>query len=227
MLTIRPKEIFNRAHPAPLLLDWPKGNPGCSILETCLLIAAARIVNARRYFEFGTYLGRTSLNLMMNASPGSSLITLDLPAPIERPGNVVETDCMNAHFAAGPMAFEGTIYEQRIKRVTADSRTWKYQGPKDVDFVFIDGGHDVETLEADTDNAFRMLKPGGVIAWHDYGHPGFQPLTDWLDSRKFFSPEVRLVVHAAETLLVFYFDGIRGILRERRNKRWYAPFVRT
>jgi len=37
-----------------------------------------------------------------------------------------------------------------------------------VDLCFIDGGHSEECVKSDTKNAFRMVKKGGVIIWHDF-----------------------------------------------------------
>jgi hypothetical protein len=34
--------------------------------------------------------------------------------------------------------------------------------------VFIDGAHSAEYLENDTALALRMVRPGGIIVWHDY-----------------------------------------------------------
>ncbi|MGF1655769.1 MAG: glycosyltransferase family 10 domain-containing protein [Verrucomicrobiales bacterium] len=36
------------------------------------------------------------------------------------------------------------------------------------DIVFIDGGHESFNVLADTLNALRILRPGGLIIWHDY-----------------------------------------------------------
>ncbi|MFM8375575.1 MAG: class I SAM-dependent methyltransferase, partial [Phenylobacterium sp.] len=37
-----------------------------------------------------------------------------------------------------------------------------------VDLVFVDGGHDFETLASDTRKARRMLGGSGAILWHDF-----------------------------------------------------------
>jgi SAM-dependent methyltransferase len=42
------------------------------------------------------------------------------------------------------------------------------------DLAFIDGAHDEASVEADTENALKVLKPGGLLAFHDFGsedHP--------------------------------------------------------
>jgi predicted O-methyltransferase YrrM len=44
------------------------GSGGISLLEASLLVAAVRIVDARRMFEFGTFLGNTTL-LLATISP--------------------------------------------------------------------------------------------------------------------------------------------------------------
>jgi predicted O-methyltransferase YrrM len=36
-----------------------------------------------------------------------------------------------------------------------------------VDLVFIDAGHTYDYVKRDTDQALTMLRPGGVIVWHD------------------------------------------------------------
>lgn len=41
-------------------------------------------------------------------------------------------------------------------------------GENSADFIFIDGGHSVGTIEEDFENAMDAVKPGGVIAFDDY-----------------------------------------------------------
>jgi predicted O-methyltransferase YrrM len=42
-----------------------------------------------------------------------------------------------------------------------------WQDPE-FDMIFIDGAHDHENVEADIEFALRLLKPNGVLAFHDY-----------------------------------------------------------
>jgi len=37
-----------------------------------------------------------------------------------------------------------------------------------MDVVFVDAGHTYPYVKSDTENALSMLRPGGVILWHDY-----------------------------------------------------------
>jgi len=34
--------------------------------------------------------------------------------------------------------------------------------------VFVDAGHTYRYVKSDTEKALKMLRPGGVILWHDY-----------------------------------------------------------
>lgn len=47
--------------------------------------------------------------------------------------------------------------------------------PATIDFVFIDGSHRYEDVRADIAAWRPLVKPGGVLAGHDYQHPGVQP----------------------------------------------------
>lgn len=50
-----------------------------------------------------------------------------------------------------------------------------------VDLVFIDGDHRQPAVEADIRTARRLLRPGGLLSGHDYGHrswPGVQAAVD-------------------------------------------------
>ena len=49
---------------------------------------------------------------------------------------------------------------------------------KDFDFVFIDGLHTHEQVASDLDRYSKFIRPGGVIACHDYDHPAFPGVTD-------------------------------------------------
>ena len=42
----------------------------------------------------------------------------------------------------------------------------KYQNK--FDLIFIDGGHTYSIVENDSYKAFKMIKKGGIILWHDY-----------------------------------------------------------
>lgn len=38
-----------------------------------------------------------------------------------------------------------------------------------VGMVIVDGGHSYEVCKSDTQKALKLVKPGGVIVWDEYG----------------------------------------------------------
>lgn len=65
----------------------------------------------------------------------------------------------------------------------SDSRTFDWEGLAQThlfDIVFIDGCHEQLSVMADTLNALRILRPDGMLIWHDYkaiDEPGRQVFT--------------------------------------------------
>lgn len=58
----------------------------------------------------------------------------------------------------------------RVAQVYCDSREWDVSAyPNDFfDSVLIDGGHIPEVVASDTEKALKVLRPGGMILWHDF-----------------------------------------------------------
>src|SRR5207244_13360846 len=71
-------------------------------------------------------------------------------------------------FARRTDAF-GTAHKAML--VTADSRHYDFTRFAPLDFAFIDGGHDFETVRSDSRGAYAALCPGGCLVWHDFGSP--------------------------------------------------------
>ncbi len=69
----------------------------------------------------------------------------------------------------------GRIYrekglEGRVSQIFCDSRLWDPSiFPEDFfDSVLIDGGHQPEVVISDTRKALQVLRPGGLMIWHDF-----------------------------------------------------------
>lgn len=199
---IRPYQIFARcpvnAREAAIKIPERKD---LALLETALLIAAMKDVNAHRVFEFGTYLGATTLNLALNLPDDGEIYTLDLPFGSRIEQHPKDVPLTQEHFAVEKLAFVGSRVERKIhvlkgNSLTVDLSRFRFS----FDFIFIDGGHDPATVEADTTNALRMLRPGGCIAWHDYKNPDYPELTAYLESL----PQQPVAV--GDTMLAFWFS---------------------
>lgn len=57
-------------------------------------------------------------------------------------------------------------------------------GFESLDFVYLDAGHEYENIKADFEAWYTKVRPGGIIAGHDYGHdnefPGVKKYIDEL-----------------------------------------------
>lgn len=127
--------------------------------------------NPDRIFEIGTFQGRTTLNMAINANPTALITTLDLPSEglnttalnIEE-GEVryVKKDVSGERFIGHPMA-------DKITQVFGDSATYPFTDHHNsIDLAFIDGSHAYEYVLNDSNKVLSIMRPGGLIIWHDY-----------------------------------------------------------
>lgn len=140
------------------------------------LIAICRIVRAMtpgRLFEFGTFDGRTTLNLAVNAGRAATVHTLDLPrsAVADSAAPLHRHEARYADKAASGERYRGSDVDSQIVQLHGDSGTFDltpYYGR--TDFVFVDASHTFEYVVNDSLHALAMLgESGGTIVWHDYG----------------------------------------------------------
>jgi hypothetical protein len=69
----------------------------------------------------------------------------------------------------------------KIQPLFGDSASFDYSPFIDrIDLFFIDGAHSYEYVRSDTLNALKCCRPGGVIAWHDFGRAGVNGVSRWL-----------------------------------------------
>jgi len=59
---------------------------------------------------------------------------------------------------------------KRVCQIYADSRDWDTRAYPDgfFDTAFIDGGHLADVVASDSAQAIRLVRPGGLVIWHDY-----------------------------------------------------------
>jgi predicted O-methyltransferase YrrM len=159
--------------PAPLILHEVAVAAGnTSILEQIVLARLTESTQPKTLFEFGTFDGRTSLNLIAHAPADAGLYTLDLPAgDLEQTKFSVEPgekDFIAKSVIGGRIG--SSAYADRITQLYGDSGAFDfspYFGT--VDLVFVDASHAYDYVRCDTLTALKLLRPsGGTIAWHDY-----------------------------------------------------------
>jgi len=71
--------------------------------------------------------------------------------------------------------FIGHLYRRqglgsRVCQILCDSRDWDTSAyPAGFfDSAFIDGGHATDVVSSDTRKALQLVRPGGIILWHDF-----------------------------------------------------------
>jgi Methyltransferase domain len=161
----------------PIALAQPRKNAGdVNLAELSVLATAAASVSAgQEIVEIGTFDGRTTLNLALNAPAHLPVFTLDLPpdtmpkfglAPGERA--FVEKPRSGRHFLEPSRQFAGAA--ARITQLFGDSATFDWSAHLGrAGLVFVDGSHAHDYVLADTDTALRLVADKGVVIWHDYG----------------------------------------------------------
>ena len=150
----------------------------------------------RRHLEFGTWQG-WGASLCME-SCAATVWTINLPDGESKPDGTwayghrvtdtsnIPQDIVTLHTgedALGAIIYHrtdaggyiGHIYREkslgkRACQVYCDSREWDTTNyPADFfDSVLIDGGHQPEVVVSDTHKALQVLRPGGLIMWHDF-----------------------------------------------------------
>lgn len=120
--------------------------------ELLTLAGLCRYIKPRRIFEIGTYTGSSTLVMAINAPDETEILTLDLE-PSQKIGS----------------AFRDTSYSSKIRQLYGNSLTFDYTPyERGIDLVLVDANHSYECVSVDTEKAFALLRPGGVIVWDDY-----------------------------------------------------------
>lgn len=139
-----------------------KGLPVASGMEEYELLVMSSLVNflkPKRVLEIGTKHARTTINIA-KFSPEDALIwSLDINQLPHQ--NLIPYD-----------------YHGKIIFLEGDSTQYNYvgRGMTDFDFIFIDGNHLAQYVKDDTYTAFKLIKPGGTIVWHDFGKVGYETI---------------------------------------------------
>ena len=163
-------------------------------MDMMFVVAIAKYRRARRLFEFGTYMGRTTCGL---ASIGDDVevFTLNLPP--------------DADERYGPYIgkfIESYPFKNRIRQLFGDSRNFDTRPyAKSMDYVFVDADHTYEGVKNDTTKAFELLAPGGIVVWHDYApkSPGVYGYLGELS-------ETHSLFRIKNTCIVLHMDGVNS-----------------
>lgn len=180
--------------------------PGAtSDAEAWILAVLAK--RARMMFEFGTATGRTAYLWAVNSPPDARVVTLTLsPAELaeyQRATGDARIDTKHAieESRFTTFVYTGTPVESKVTQLFGDSKAFDetpYLGQ--CDLIFVDGSHALSYVQSDSAKALRMLRPGGIILWHDYRGPRMPGVYEGLNALRRELP----LVHLWRTSLVAY-----------------------
>ncbi len=149
-----------------------------TLFELTIICKLIKAFDIKRVFEIGTFNGRTTLNIATNISSDAKVLTLDLPKnkstqtkltinPKDKSGwsdlTYIKQNVTGLFFKNRPEA-------KKITQLLGDSTSFDftpYEG--NMDFVFVDGSHTAAYVQSDTEHAYKIIRKGGCIVWHDYG----------------------------------------------------------
>lgn len=148
---------------------FPRVSFSISLLEALSLAILMRKCRARRAFEFGTHRGVSTSQLAANLPPDGELFTLDLPRSDTHTHFKVD-DAAEKEVANFPR--KGDLIPEdlrpKVRFLEQDSARFDPQPyAASMDFVFVDAAHTMEYVKNDSEKAWVMLRPGGILAWHD------------------------------------------------------------
>ena len=91
--------------------------------------------------------------------------------------------------------YVGRLYREagmshRVCQIYCDSKYWDSSNyPSDFfDTIFVDGGHLPDVVKNDTAKGMQILRPGGIMLWHD-----FNPTQDVIDNSEVVSDVVKAI----------------------------------
>lgn len=162
----RAEDLFAGLERAEATVSLTAATPyNISLQELLVICAITKLQRPDSVFEFGTFDGRTTLHLAMNAPTNAKVYTLDIQAGCFEFGG-------DARYLAPirvGQCFLDSPYQSRIEAITGDSRgidLASHSGA--IDLVFVDADHSYRAVLSDSRIAFEMVRPGGVVLWHDY-----------------------------------------------------------
>lgn len=169
------------------LRAFPQVRFSISVLEAVGLAALMHRARAQRVFEFGTHRGVSTSQLAANLPAEGRLFTLDLPADDRR--TQFEIESLPGDLEVSKFPTKGDLIPAdlrgRVQLLTGDSAKFDpspYAGS--IDFVFVDAAHTAEYVANDSEKAWTMLRPGGIVAWHDC-RPLTPPVVQYLRACRF------------------------------------------
>ncbi|HEU4975489.1 MAG TPA: class I SAM-dependent methyltransferase [Baekduia sp.] len=177
LAAVRLRRVADRTHGVEALLDLTFGFDALGVRiaplqsrhELSLLLHELEQQPPRRMLEIGTANGGSLFPFARVAAPDAHIISVDLP---------------HGRFGGGYPRYKVPLYRafarrsQRLDLIRADShapetvaRVRELLGGEPLDFLFIDGDHTYDGVKADFESYSQLVRPGGLVGFHDISAP--------------------------------------------------------
>ena len=132
----------------------------------------ARLAEGKAVIELGSYCGRSTVCLARTARGVTAVDTFD-GRGTPMPGDTLPTFLAN---------IERHRVADRVTVCRGEAASLLPSLPPVFELAFVDAAHDYESVRRDAGLAARVLRPGGLLAFHDYGarDPGVTAAVDEL-----------------------------------------------
>ena len=153
------------------MLMFPKTHASISLSEFLALLLLLKRAGAKQIFEFGTFKGVSVTQLALNLPSEAEIYTLDLPEEALRTSFATDPEDTVIAQESGKGSLVPSALRPRVQFLKCDSAKFEetpFAGK--MDFVFVDGAHNYDYVKNDSEKGWRMLRSGGIIAWHDCRH---------------------------------------------------------
>lgn len=135
--------------------------------ETALLVHLVASVSPRVMIEFGCNLGVTAKRVLDSVPTLERYIGIDVPASF-----VPRLNCQLDEVPENAGAYAAD--DERFSLLLSSSDDLKAAQLEPCDAVFIDGDHSEFAVSYESAMARELVRPGGIIVWHDYGNPSVE-----------------------------------------------------
>ena len=134
-----------------------------------LVIELVALLQPKAAFEIGTFRGLVTSLIAMNMPAEGCIYTLDLPST-DIPEHASDLSYIKQVESTVGEFFRDTPWMgSKIQQLRGNSLTFDFSPYYErMELVLVDASHTYQAVFSDSMNAFRMIKVGGVILWHDY-----------------------------------------------------------
>lgn len=183
-----------------------------TLVDQIVILSIIDLIKPKKILEIGTYQGYTT-RIMLRNSDAEKITSIDLPKDyisdrvLNNKEKILTDGNYNDEYLKTIQKNSGEVYlrglnkteKSKLKLIKEDSKTVDFaKKVGNINFAFIDGGHDYMTIENDTKKTLEQMNEG-VIVWHDYNSAIHSDVTTFLKNHS----RSRTVFHVLGSLCAF------------------------